>query len=230
MWCLRIALTFAGISILCTGCMVQSINPFYTSASKVAYPQVIGRWQLVKERGRDLADPENKVVIDPWVIKAFGRGQLAPAYEVTSFDRNNREGKLGVTFFTVGGETYCDVTSAQQPNASLYVTITSYQLHILCKVELKDELLCLRFIDRQWMQKALDSKEVAFPVLSRENRAVLVSATAEEWKAFLDKYGKTDGVFSDKNPMELKRIKDEPPAEVKPAEAKPAQPERKDNF
>jgi hypothetical protein len=230
MLCVRAALTLAGVSILCTGCMVQSINPFYTKESLAAYPQAVGRWQLVKERGRDFGNAENKAAIDPWTIKALGGGQGAPTYEVTSFDGNNREGKLSAAFFTVGGETYCDITSPYPPNASYYVTTNLFQVHMLFKVELKEEVLRLRFIGRQWMQKALDSKELAFQVLNTRNRAVLLNATSEEWKSFLEKYGKTEGVFSDKDAMELKRIKDEPPAEGKPAEAKPARPERKDNF
>ncbi|MGD0089734.1 MAG: hypothetical protein ABSE73_07425 [Planctomycetota bacterium] len=227
----RAALTLVLVSILCTGCMVQSMNPYYTQNSLVAYPQVVGRWQLVKERGRDLANTKDKIVINPWTIRAtrleqeeLEAGLGTRIYVVTSYDQSNREGKLRAIFFTVGDETYCDVTSAPELKVNTYSSITTLRLHLLLKVELKDDVLRLRFIDRQWLQTALESKEIVFPVLGDERNAILLNATSPQWKAFLEKYGKTEGVFSNDNPMELKRIKDEPPAEEKPAEAKPAQP------
>jgi len=230
---LRAACFWAVLVFLCTGCIVQSINPHYTKESRVALPGVVGKWQLVKNLGHDVEagnkkaeeQGEGKGVMSPWTITEIGPEGGGPSYDVTSYDQSNREGKLNAVFFPVDGETYCNVTPAAPPKeASTYWQNSVYRVHILFKVELKDDVLRLRFISREWMEKAIAAKQVTFPVVEK-SRKLLLNATAEDWKAFLEKYGKSEGVFSDKNPMELKRVKGEAAgagAEKKeqPAEAK----------
>jgi hypothetical protein len=202
------ACLWAAMPFLCTGCLVQSINPFYVAASKVALPEAAGKWHLVKERGQAVDKSEPKPVINPWTISAGEERNGVPYYAVTSFDRSNREGKLYATFFTVDGETYCNVTPAPLSDANQYWRVNTIQVQLLCKVELKDDVLKLRQINRQWLEKALESKEVAFRVVRTQRSSVLLNATPEEWKAFLEKYGKTEGVFTDQSLMELHRLKE----------------------
>ena len=211
------------VPLLCTGCLVQSTNPFFTRESVAPLPDAVGKWQLLKDMGADLGKDEKKAAVDPWVIRAVAGGDV-PSYQVTTYDRGNRESTLYAVFFTVNGQTYCSVTPAQNHKANKYWNAGVCPVHTLCKVELKGDLLSLRFLDREWVQRAVAKKELAFPVAHKGNRSLLLSPAAEEWKTFLEKCGKTEGVFSERNPLELRRIKDVPPAELKPVEPK-AQPE-----
>jgi hypothetical protein len=233
---LRAACFWTVLVFLCSGCIVQSLYPYYTQESRIALPEVAGKWQLVRELGSDLEAANKKAeekgekitVVTPWTIAARTPGPGVTGYDVTSYDRNNREGKLYATFFTVDGQNYCDVMPTAPPKeASRYWYYNVYSVHVLFRVELKDGLLRLRFLDRQWMEKAIEAKEVTFPVVDKSRR-ILLNATAEEWKKFLEKYGKTEGVFSDKNPMELRRVKDDaaaPGTETK-KETPKAEPEK----
>jgi hypothetical protein len=207
------------LPLLCTGCLVQSTHPFYTKDAPAALPDVVGKWQLLKDMGADVGKDEKKAAVDPWVIRAVA-GTDVPTYQVTAYDRGNREGTLNAVFFALNGDTYGSVTPAQNPKANKYWNAGNCAVHTLCKVELKDDLLRLRFLNRAWVERALGKKELAFPIAQQGNRSLVLSPTTEEWKAFLEKCGKTEGVFSERNPIELRRIKEVPPADLKPVEPK----------
>ena len=53
--------------VLLSGCVVQSVNPFYTEASVLAYPDIEGSWILLKSYGEPVKD-SSKVL--PWKIAA----------------------------------------------------------------------------------------------------------------------------------------------------------------
>jgi hypothetical protein len=219
----RVACALAFVPILCTGCLVQSTHPFFTRESVTPLPDAVGKWRLLKDMGADLEKDEKNAAANPWIIRAVAGGEV-PSCQVTTYDRGQREGTLYVVFFTVNGETYGSVMPEQNPKASKYWNAGHCPVHTLCKVELKGDLLRLRFLNREWVERAVARKELAFPVAHKGNRSLLLSPAAEEWKTFLEKCGKTEGVFSERNPLELRRIKDVPPAELKPVEPK-AQPE-----
>jgi hypothetical protein len=208
------------LMLLCTGCFVQSITPFYTASSIIAMPQIPGTWQLLKEN----SNRPLKTLVNAWIIRATvadSRDAPSSFYEVTAFDSNNREGKLNVVFFAIGGETYCDVTAIKVPEPNRYWDVNMCPLHTLCKVELNDDVLVLRMLSRDWMEKAVTAKEVTMNLFHRvQFGPVLLIATSEEWKAFLEKFGKTEGVFSKERLFELKRIKEDPPVEGRPVEGK----------
>ena len=52
--------------LLCTGCFVQSITPFYTASSIIAMPQIPGKWQLLKEN----SNKPLKTLVNAWIIRA----------------------------------------------------------------------------------------------------------------------------------------------------------------
>ena len=71
-----------------TGCIVQSINPYFTENSVLEYPDVEGEWILVKEYGEDIRDMEVK----PWTIE----DGLIQAY-----NQKDVKSELKATFFKV---------------------------------------------------------------------------------------------------------------------------------
>jgi hypothetical protein len=90
-------------------------------------------------------------------------------------------------------------------------------LHTLCKVELTDDVLVMRLLSLKWMEKSIDAKDVEMNLIRRTQFGPRLStATSEEWKAFLEKHGKTEGVFSKDRLIELKRIPEDPPTGEQP--------------
>lgn len=216
----KVRLCYALTAILCTGCFIQSLNPFYTRQSVVTMPQLPGNWQLVKELGKDLADMKDAPVRDPWTIVPRN-GNKMTYYLVTACDKDNRKGTLKAVFFSVGGETYCDIMPVNVPESNKYVDIHLYPLHSLAKVELKDDVLTLRMMSRKWLQDAVKGKEVDMELVRwRQFGPVVSSVKSEVWIALLEKYGKIEGVFMNERAFELKRVKDAQPPKEPPSEEK----------
>jgi hypothetical protein len=63
----------------------------------------------------------------------------------------------------------------------------------------------------------------------RGQSKVLFSTKSADWVAFLEKHGKTEGVFDSKRVMELKRIPEAPPVDKKATDDKGAPNEVKGN-
>jgi hypothetical protein len=161
--------------------------------------------------------------INPWTVKEIKQEGGVSSYEVNAFDTKNQQGRLTVVFFKVNEETYCDILPARDSNANRYWSANMCPLHTLCKVEMAADTVRLLPLNKEWMEKNIKEKRIALSFLKRQQFVGhLINASTEEWKAFLEQYGKTAGVFTDERVFELKRVQEKPPAEGKPAEGKTA--------
>jgi hypothetical protein len=201
--------------IVFAGCIVQSLNPFYMKDMKVAMPQIEGSWTLMKELGSEVKTPQE---INPWTVKGIKQEGGVSSYEVNAFDTKNQQGRLTVVFFKVNEVTYCDILPARDSNANRYWSANMCPLHTLCKVEMAVDTVRLLPLNKGWMENNIKEKRIALSFLKHQQFVGhLINASTEEWKAFLEQYGKTAGVFTDERVFELKRVQEGPPADGKPA-------------
>ena len=66
--CLRVSVAVFVVLAVCAGCIVQSIHPFYTREARIALPQIVGGWTLIKSFGEDVSGR----AIKPWEFSESG--------------------------------------------------------------------------------------------------------------------------------------------------------------
>jgi len=199
---------------VCGGCVVQSLSPFFTESLRIEVSGVEGKWLLTKNVGSDVKEP-----VKPWVIER-AKNSPPPWYSVTSYDVDNVEGILAAIFYKVGDDLYCDISSHRGGLENRYWRFNLIQTHVLGKVVLKDDVLRFEMLSRDWIEEALQRKEIDLPVVRRGRGGVILNATSKDWVAFLEKHAKTDGVFDTHRVTELKRIPEPAPGEKRAPEDK----------
>ncbi|MCZ6690179.1 MAG: hypothetical protein O7H41_11285 [Planctomycetota bacterium] len=180
--------------MLLSGCVIQSLHPFFTKEAVIPLPEKLkGKW--------DVFDPDDKSIAKkPWEFQEDG--------DVITYDDKGRRGKLEATFFKVGDQLYVDATvgGAVEKNQSMWRAITILPIHVVCKVEISKEKVLLRPLDFKWMKKALKKEKAK---LSKEDVKVegddhfVLTASSEEWMKFLEETG--DEAFHKEFTIVLKR-------------------------
>lgn len=197
--------------LLLSGCLVQSLQPFYTDESKVKVPELKGEWKLVTDWGRDVSGTE----IKPWVL---GEDQ------VTTYNESNETAQIQMVYFKMGETLYCD-SGAGDPGKT--AKINEYWVwhfvsaHTLWKVELKEDVVRFLPMDLDWMKDAMQNGRILVPPhFDRDDKQEwpVFSATPGEWQDFLKSHGADPGVFSTNNVYVLKKLK---PAAAPKEGAKP---------
>ena len=180
--------------LLISGCVVQSLHPFFTKDAVIPLPaKLAGKW--------DVFDPDDKSIAKkPWEFQEDG--------DVITYDDKGRRGKLEATFFKVGEQLYVDATAggAVEKNQGMWHAMTMLPVHVVCKVEISEEEVLLRPLDFKWMKKALKKEKVK---LSKEDVKVegddhfVLTASSEQWMKFLEEMG--DRAFHKEFTIVLKR-------------------------
>lgn len=183
-----ILLAVAVVLFTIAGCIVQSLNPYYTEDSVCNIPGIAGEWTLLDE-----GKPQSG---KPW---SFGSDK------VITYDKNGIPASVKVVYFRIG-ETFFLDTIADGPGegTNRWWTMHVFPVHIVTKVEIRDNRLTLTPIDYNWLEKALENGIVRLPHLRQKDEdSVLFTASAREWMDFLRKYSHDGSVFSDKNAVRL---------------------------
>lgn len=184
------------LAALLTGCVVQSFYPFYTDKSKVDMPQLAGEWDLIKSSGDDVSNKN----IRPWVLSTN---------EILATSENNATGQIQTVYFKVGTQVYCDSMAGDPGEVNEYWYFHHRPVHTVSQVDIKDDVVTFRLLDYEWFKKALDSKEVSLPFLTpaEKDSVPLITASPEQWQAFLKKHGNTKDAFPDSKVFVLKKRK-----------------------
>jgi hypothetical protein len=184
-------------SVFLGGCIVQSLNPFYTPSAVIQMPQLDGEWMLVKDYGDD-ALPAN--------IQWTFQGK-----RLETRDKRGARADVEVVYFKVQDSLYADFApgDADKLGVSEYWLWTVTGVHTLCKVMLSEGAVTLLPLDYDWLQDQVEKKKaISLPfVRAEEGDELLFTATAAMWMSFLEKYGQESDAFSPKRGFVLKRPK-----------------------
>ena len=115
---------------LTSGCIVLSLNPFYTEETKISYTEIEGKWRLLRSVGADVSDSQ----IDHWEFM----GDI-----IESYGEENVHSGLEVVYFEINGTIFMDCMPGEMEVANEYWSSMVYPLHVLCKVEMKMDTLRL---------------------------------------------------------------------------------------
>jgi len=201
---MKIYVKLLSLIFLCScfsGCIAQSLNPFFTKDTLIEMPQLNGEWILLENMGDDVSDKN----IKPWI---FREGELQ------TYNEDGYEGLLKVHFFKVKENTFIDFTAG---DLSIDVDISELwvfnvaPVHTICKVEIKDDLLILKPMNYEWIDAAIEDKKILLPhiVVEANDDIKLITAKSEDWIVFLEEYGDDEEVFTEEYQFVLKMQKDE---------------------
>jgi hypothetical protein len=173
-------------AITLSGCFVKSLHPTYLDASIVHDFDAYQSFQpLMKDKSPSKAAP--------W--KRSGNS-FSTYLNGTASDR------LRTVFFNVGKSVYLDVTpeSTSSEDASIFHLIPAHCLH---KVTVTGDLFQVNPLRTSSLTHAIKNKSVTLSHLLQNDAAnndLIVTASPEEWKKFLETNGDTE-LFVDDEPL-----------------------------
>lgn len=202
-------------ALILTGCWVQSIHPFYTEASRIAVPELVGEWQLVRSGDGDLSAHNVK----PWSVHDLDK----KTYGLITHNEDNVSSNIRAVFFQVDGHTFCDWTAGNLEDeraANEYWLLTIRAVHVVHKVEHSKDSLTFTPLHAEWVSKAIEAGEITIPFLKPRKTEgdgddlPIYTATSEDWEKLLKQHATNTNAFQASTAIVLKR---------KAPEAKPAQ-------
>lgn len=190
---LLILFAAAAAALMLAGCIVQSLNPYYTKESISEIPGIEGEWNLLGDNGK----PQP---VKPWL---FGKEKIL------AYDERGTQGMLKAVYFRAGESFFLD-TTAEEPSKETneWWVMHVFPVHLVTRVEIHEDKLTLTPIDYSWLEKAMKSGDVNLPhIMQKEENSLIFTASAEEWMGFLKKYANDKDVFPASKAMNFVRYK-----------------------
>jgi hypothetical protein len=183
------------ISLVLSGCLIQSLTPFYTEDSLVQLPEIYGSWRLIHDDSGDVS----KANIQPWQFTGS---------RVTTFDGRGLEAKLQVKYFSIDGTVFMDITAGDPYTSSVSEIWAMHvaPVHTVVKVVIDEDTLVLTPLNYDWFESALALHEISLPAIKLETANMTVfNPPSEAWMALLRKYKDRKELFSDERRYEFRR-------------------------
>lgn len=184
------------IMVFLSGCLVQSLTPFYVEDALIQFPEVYGSWRLIRDDSGDVSQSN----IQPWQFTGE---------RITTFDGRGLEAKLQARYFSVNDTIFMDITAGDPYTSSVSEIWAMHvaPVHTLVKVMIRKDTLILMPLNYDWLESALSNKKVALPSIKLETADMTVFNPApEKWMAFLKEYKDEKGVFSEERRYEFKKL------------------------
>ncbi len=184
-------LLFISLVAMISGCVVQSISPFFTQDLVVEVPNLYGRWMLKKSPFEEGTDK-------PWM---FSKDSI-----IIPCDKGD-VASLSARYFKVKDVVFLDTIAAEpQENISLWWMFHISPMHTVSKVIPGEDTLRVIPLNASWLNDAVKNKSVTLPSVWREEmKEHVFMASSAEWIAFLEKYGSDPEAFPDDNAFVFQR-------------------------
>ena len=186
---MRNTIMLMALSLVVSGCYVQSINTFYTDNAKIDLPELTGEWISEVQMGDSVTNKQ----ITPWTFTTN---------TVSTYDPYNTYSQLDVAYFIVDGTYFMDSTAGQPQKedgncGSMYWLSGITLVHTLCKLEIKTNSLTLTPLNLEWFTNRINEGTLSVPYVKSnyEDSNYIFTATPEDWISFLRKYKDDAGVF-----------------------------------
>lgn len=175
------------VILVTSGCVTQSLNPYYTDNNRVELPQLYGEWLSIVQYGNHVENER----LSPWNFSND---------KIVSFDEENIKSTLNCTYFKIGDNTFVDLLSGQpEPKMNFVWNAGIFLVHTLAKVELDNNSLQITPINDTYLQKLIKEEIITLPsVKTTDNGHQIYITSPHEWAAFLTRFGDHPQVF-DKN-------------------------------
>ncbi|MCK4694189.1 MAG: hypothetical protein KAT74_00430 [Candidatus Cloacimonetes bacterium] len=171
-----------------SGCVVFSLEPFFTKSNKIMTPEnIIGEWIPVTLEGNDVSGQD----INLWKFRND---------KVISYDKKNIAGEINITFFKVNDQLFCDTQAESPDNEKLnqYWLYHLYPFHSLCKVSYQNDTLTFLPLNYEWIKGNVKEGKIKVPFVEwKSEDTILFTATSEQWESFIKEYSDDQEAFSE---------------------------------
>ena len=172
-------------SLLLSGCIVQSLNPFYTKEALTELPRLDGEWVLTIKAGDDVTGNN----IKPWRFKGD---------EIQTFDKNGVGSFLKVSYFRVGEQLFADFFPGDPDDRKVngWWAIHVAPVHTVSKVSIDGKNLTFTPLNYEWLKKALKTNKITLSHIKIEDEDHLIfTAGSKAWMDFLKRHKNNKGAF-----------------------------------
>ena len=187
-----------------SGCVVWSINKFFTKDLIVKVDGIKGDWKLITQCDEDVEHQQvnNWTFTDHQVYvysaqgKYFGSGDMRNDFEVTFFKINN----------TILADVIAELSKPRRENG--YFEFTVIPMHILMKVVIENDKLTLSPLLNTkgfMMHNNERIKSLTYVKYQGDDDFRLYTSTPEEWVEFLKKNLTDEQLFAECK-FELRRV------------------------
>ena len=178
------------LSLLVSGCYVQSLNVFYTDDTIAAVPDLMGEWASEIHMGESVTNEQ----ITSWAFRTD---------TVDTYDGDNTYSELEVVYFKLDGTYFMDFTAGQplkgkETFCNFFWGAGLTQVHSLCKLHIKKNRLTVIPLDIEWFTDRIKEGTLGLPNVKpkRKDSNHIFTATPEEWITFLKKHKDSGDVFN----------------------------------
>lgn len=178
------------LSLLTSGCYVQSLNVFYADNTIAVIPELMGDWTSQIQMGESVTNH-----ITFWT---FGTNT------VDTYDGDNAYSELEVVYFKLDGTYFMDFTAGRPLKGrdslgNFYWGAGLTLVHSLCKLQIENDTLTLIPLDLDWFTDSIKEGTLDIPYIRKHKSSnYIFTATPEEWIEFLDKHKDNEMVFNPK--------------------------------
>lgn len=187
------------LAALLSGCLVKSLHSFYEESDVVYIPELNGTW---------MDDDSSRWVISRFAIPAGLNkpDKLDNSYLVELYENASPPSKFNVHLFTVDGLWYLDFMPMKEDGDQAFYGYHFVPAHSLARIRFNSNLsMSISWFSEDWLQKLFEenrvkiSHEVVHADETGYGTQYTLTASTDELKKFLAKYGNDPDVFNEKN-------------------------------
>lgn len=166
------------------GCVVHSINPFYTKDLEADMPAISGQWTLIECSVKEDLNKQFTFTKDTIITP----------------EKKGESGKLTSHFFKIDDMVFLDLIATEAPECnSFWWVLHISPMHTVSRVIVEEKTMKIIPLNARWIEEEVKTKSVGLPsVWHREQNSYLFTASSAEWVEFLKKYGKDPRAFPEK--------------------------------
>lgn len=187
------------MAALLSGCLVKSLHSFYAESDVIYKPEFNGSW---------MDDDSTRWVISQYSFKkGFMKGDsLDNSYLVEMYEDSARPSRFNVHLFSVNGILYLDFLPLKDDREQDFYDIHLVPAHSLARVRFdSNNRMTISWFSEDWLQKLFEenrvkiSHEVVYADQTGYGTQYTLTASTDELKKFLVKYGDDPNVFDEEN-------------------------------
>lgn len=175
-------------AVLLSGCILRSLNPFYTEGDVVFDDILIGTWI---DQDSSIWEVKQHKISKGWFTK---EDSLVNSYRIC-FTEDKERSIFEAHLFNLNGEKYIDFTPLMDELfKGEFYSLHLMPAHSLAKLEISDDNhIQMRWFNEAWLVEMYKEHHLKLPykiIQTYENeQSYLLTAETEELQKFLLKYG-----------------------------------------
>ncbi len=177
----RLLILSLAVTILATGCWVRSLHPIYTEKDLIFDENLVGTWEMVDKDGNEKA------------TMIFHRLEKT-AYRL-SYGEKGDTAEFEVHLTRIGERTFLDLYPELPADYQGVDAAHVVRAHGIVRIAIGKDETRFELLDHEWLKGALEKEKLglAYQIV---DGAVILEASTEELRAFLEKYGESKRAFS----------------------------------